>query len=125
MTKRLLGGAPGARWLVAGRGLAVGGNVNAEYYLADDQDQLTSAFNTIINGVRSCVFPLTGTVDPARAGEATISLDGQPLVFEDPNGWQLVGDDRVELFGSACEAVMNGEPAVTGFFPCGVINVPR
>jgi hypothetical protein len=113
----------------AGRGLPIGGSQNAAYYLANDQSQLTNAFNTIINGVRTCIFPLTGTVNRDRAGEATITLDGAPLGYEDPNGWQLIDDDTVELLGDACDAVMNADadnpPNVTGNFPCGVIDVPE
>lgn len=109
----------------AGQGLPVGGSQNADYYLANDQAQLATAFETIIYGVRSCVFRLNGQVDAERANEGSVYLDGNELGFEDPNGWRLSSPTEVEILGTACESIKQGNHTVTGDFPCGVVTVPR
>ncbi len=104
----------------AGKGLQVGGSQNATYYLANDQAALVAAFNEIIYGVRSCVFELEGQVSAADADQGVVTLDGQPLVHGDPNGWKLNPPNEVELVGSACDAIKSGDHQVSIDFPCGV-----
>lgn len=104
----------------AGKGLAVGGGTNAPYYQANDQPGLVKAFNEIIYGVRPCTFKLNGQVDPKEAGKGTVTVDGKPLGFEDPDGWKFNPPDEVELLGSACTTIKQGDHKVTIDFPCGV-----
>jgi hypothetical protein len=109
----------------AGQGLAIGGSQNATYYVANDQAQLEAAFDTIINGVRSCVLALNGVVNPNRASEGQVTLDGTQLVFEDPDGWRLVDTDKVELLGAACEAIKTGEHDIDVIFTCDIVTIPE
>lgn len=106
----------------AGVGLAVGGADNAPYYRALDAAQLVSAFDQIIDGVRSCTFSLNGTVDESRAGEGTVTLDGAALELD--VGWRLVDGSTIELIGAACDAVLaGGEHVIEAEFACGSFDV--
>lgn len=107
---------------------ATGGN--AEYFQANGTDQvaLGAALDAVIYGIRSCIFDLGGAVEinPERVGGARITIDaGAPLVYGDPNGWQLRTETQVELLGSACQQLKN--PATGGIkfdFPCDIF-LPR
>jgi hypothetical protein len=106
----------------AGQGLPVGGAQNAEYYEANNQAALEQAFNEIINGVRDCRLKLNGQVDASKASQGRVTLDGQPLGFEDANGWRLNNPTEIELLGTACEAIKTGDHDVRVVFPCGVVT---
>jgi hypothetical protein len=108
----------------AGQGLEVGGAQNAPFYQALDQDQLYDAFDTIINGVRDCIFTLEGNVVPGYEDQGTVILDGQKLGKDDPNGWKLNGSNEIQLLGEACESIQNGEHELSVDFPCGGYDAP-
>jgi len=107
---------------------AVGGN--AQYFQANGTDTvaLGDALNAVIYGIRSCVFDLAGAaeINPASASSARITLDdGAPLVFNDPNGWQLRTATQVELLGSACQQLKLPTTGGIAFdFPCDTL-IPR
>jgi von Willebrand factor type A domain len=106
----------------------VGGN--AQYFQATGTDTvaLGDALNAVIYGIRSCVFDLAGAADinPELAAAARITIDnGAPLVFGDPNGWQLRTPTQVELLGNACLQVKNPITGSIAFdFPCDSL-IPR
>jgi hypothetical protein len=94
------------------------------FYRANDQDQLAQAFDTIINGVRSCVFALNGSVKEGSEANGMVSLDGVPLKLNDPNGWRLASPSSIEFQGSACETIKSGDHKVAAAFTCDDF-VPR
>ncbi len=108
----------------AGAGLPIGGADKAPFYKALDPQALVNAFNTIINGVRSCTLKLNGTVDAAGAAAGKVSLDGMLLDYNDPNGWRLNAPDEIELLGTSCDAIKMGDHSITVEFPCGIV-VPK
>jgi von Willebrand factor type A domain-containing protein len=108
----------------AGQGLEVGGGQNAPFYQALDQDQLYDAFDTIINGVRDCVFTLDGNVVPGYEDQGKVVLDGESLPQDDPNGWKLNSSNEIQLLGEACEKIQNGEHELDVEFPCGGYDPP-
>jgi hypothetical protein len=110
----------------AGLGLPIDGSQgDATYYPANDPSALADAFNEIINGIRPCTLTLNGTIDPTKACEGTIYLDGNPLPCNDPNGWQANSPTEIELLGAACDAIQEGTHTISGDFPCGVVSIPE
>jgi len=103
---------------------------NAQFFQANGTDEaaLGAALDSVIYGIRSCVFDLAGAVEinPERVGAARITIDGGPaLVFGDPNGWQLLTETQIELVGSACQQLKNPATGRVSFdFPCDVFG-PR
>ncbi|MES1177385.1 MAG: vWA domain-containing protein [Myxococcales bacterium] len=105
----------------AGQGLAVDVDQTNRFYRANSQADLATAFDTIVNGVRSCVLTLNGTVDTASASTGSVVLDGKFLTYNDPNGWKLNSPTVLELQGTACSTIKNGDHDLKISFPCGVI----
>jgi hypothetical protein len=112
----------------AGVGLPVGGGQNAPFFGANDPGALKNEMKSIIQSTRSCIFRiLGGVVDPGLVDRATVTLDGNPLGFQDPNGFTYHQDRQtcqgakqcIELLGTACETLQDGnDHVVEGDFLC-------
>lgn len=107
----------------AGVGNAVGGGTNAPYYQALDPQALVDAFDTIINGARSCVYALNGEVQPGMESLGRVELDGSVLGYGSADGWQLNSPSEIELLGDACDAIKEGEHELVVTFPCDAVVV--
>jgi len=106
-----------------GVGLAADAATPAPLYTATSQEGLKSAFSTILTELpRSCVFSLNGRVATENADQGEVVLNGQTLVYNDDNGWILKQPDQVELTGTACTQVQEGEAALKINFPCAVFT---
>lgn len=90
------------------------------FYRAADATSLAQAFEDIVNGVRSCTFALDGVVT-GDGNDGTVTIDGNAVIKDDPNGWRLNGPSEVELLGTTCELVKTGDHSIDVSFPCGVI----
>lgn len=102
------------------------GDPSAEAYSALSTVELEAAFANIVGGVRSCSFALQGEVPDFHAPNGVVTLGGQPLTFDDPNGWALVNGNTVEIRGTACENLLSGTDEVNITFPCVVeLGLPR
>lgn len=106
----------------AGAGKPIGGADKAPFYQALDKQALIKAFDEIINGVRSCVLKLNGTVDAASAGAGKVFLDGSAIGYNDPDGWKLNAPDEIELVGASCAAIKQGDHSISVEFPCGIVT---
>jgi von Willebrand factor type A domain len=99
------------------------------FYRANDQGELASAFQTIVNGVRSCSFALNGMVKEGAENQGTVLLDGRVLPLDDPDGWRLSSPTTIELRGAACAAVKDDQRhELSASFTCGSIvpvEVPK
>lgn len=109
---------------VANAGTGTTSGPDAPFWKANNQSGLIDAFNTIIEGVRSCVFDLNGTVSQEAQSKGKVTLDGMTLTQDDANGWRLNSPSQVELVGDACEAIKSGDHDIKISFPCGSI-IPR
>lgn len=112
----------------AGQGLAVDVDTTNRYYLANDQAELAAAFDSIVAGVRSCVFTLNGTVAADRADTGSVVLDGKFLIYSDKDGWRLNSPSELELQGAACAALKkSGDHDLKIDFPCGdfIPTIPK
>jgi len=106
----------------AGVGLPVDGPEDAPYYVALDADELVAAFENIIGGVTGCVFTMDGEVDPSRAGDGMVALDG--VILEPGTDWRLLDGKTFEILGAACETIKDGnEHDVAAVFPCGSVVI--
>ncbi len=101
--------------------------VCAPTYEPADKQALIDALNDIIEGKRTCVFTLNGSVIPGKECSGTVTLNGMLLPCGDPNGWQLNSPTEIEFLGTACDTILN-DPAVQieASFPCdAVVEPPR
>jgi hypothetical protein len=97
---------------------------------AADQSMLAAQLSTALAGVKSCTFDLNninGTaikVDRNQLNKASIKVEGNtiPLDPGSANGWNMISDTTLELFGSACAAWRDPNAKNIEFnFPCEII----
>jgi len=97
---------------------------------ASDQTMLLTQLSTALAGVKSCTFDLTATggtpikVDLKQLNKATIKVEGNtvPLDTGNANGWDMVNETTVQLFGSACDKWRDPNSKTIDFnFPCEII----
>ena len=97
---------------------------------ASDQSMLLTQLSTALAGVKSCTFDLTATggtpikVDLKQLNKATIKVEGTtvPLDTGNANGWDMVNETTVQLFGSACDKWRDPNAKTIDFnFPCEII----
>jgi Mg-chelatase subunit ChlD len=90
----------------------------------NDRSALIGALSSVVAGVRSCVFDLTGRaqIDLAAASEGVVEIDGTRVPFAGPNGYRLNNSTEVELLGAACERLKSAEPRKVFIdFPCEAV----
>jgi hypothetical protein len=93
---------------------AGGGNV----YPGFSPGALSTAFDDIINGVRSCVIDLSGEIAKGKESSGVITLDGEELELDGADGWQANTPSQIELLGDACETIKSGDHDLSIKFPC-------
>jgi hypothetical protein len=70
-----------------------------------------------------CTFALGAPLSPSLC-QAEVTLNGQVLTCNDPNGWSAIDRFHILLDGSACELVQSGEPiAVQVRVPCSLLPI--
>ena len=97
---------------------------------AADQTMLAAQLSTALAGVKSCTFDLNNIngkaikVDRNQLNKASIKVEGTtvPLDPNSANGWNMISDTTLELFGAACDAWRNPNATNIEFnFPCEII----
>lgn len=85
---------------------------------------LTSAFTSLFAKTQSCLFEATnGKVKVASAAQGVVKMNDTTVPYDADNGWQLVGDDSVELVGSACTSLRATPGALVNItFPCDAVT---
>lgn len=97
------------------------GDPDAPFYVPSDQDAMVAAFEEIINGVRSCELTLDAAILPGQGDQGTVTVNGVEVPYDDPNGWQVNSPTEIELLGTSCEAIQEGDVEVTVEFTCQAI----
>lgn len=93
----------------------------ATFYTALDQASLAAAFQEIVAGVRECKLDLPMALPAEAAPSCTLTINDTEVPYDDPNGWALDGETKVELQGSACTAIQDGVVAIAMSCTCEVI----
>lgn len=101
-----------------------GGAVSSASIDGFSPGELGSAFQSIIDGVRSCAIDLDGMIESGKESTGTVTLDGEKLVLDDPDGWQVNTPTQIELLGEACETIKSGDHDLDISFPCGAFRPP-
>ena len=105
----------------AGQGVAAG-ETDVQWWLANDSQGLEDAFNTIVNGVRSCVLDLDGEMVAGKEASCEVKYTANgaetQLSMDDTNGWRVNSATQIELVGSACEAIKTGDVTASVACPC-------
>lgn len=108
----------------AGAGLPIDAADGAQLYVPTNPVQLRQQLLDLVGGSVSCDVTLNGVVDLDRAGEGIVTLDGQELAYEDPDGWVLVDEGTIRAQGQACTAFRQSPLSkLEATFPCEVFTV--
>jgi len=89
--------------------------------------QIQTAINTI---PPSCVLDLASLahpikVDRTKLSEGGVFLNGAPVPLDpnNMNGWDMISDTELELFGSACTTYQAATASLNLEFPCDIIII--
>jgi hypothetical protein len=111
----------------AGQGVdADPGELVSESFRVNSTDDLGDTLEAIVGGHLTCVIDLEGRVTSIRDGcvSARVTLNGEDVPCDGENGWMLINDHQMELFGTYCDELMNNpDSEVEAVFPCEVIVV--
>jgi hypothetical protein len=109
----------------AGQGIdADPGEAVADSFRVDSTDALAETLASIVGGHLTCVIDLQGRVTGGGDGCAygRVELNGSPVPCDEADGWKLINDRQLELFGSYCDDLLaDPEAAVSAVFPCTVV----
>lgn len=102
----------------AGQGFPIDDPKGADFYRGLDPQSLVQAFEDIISGARDCVLDLEGEVQQGMEDQCKVTIDGEPVNYNDPDGWRLNSPSKLELVGGACENIKTGEKELLVSCPC-------
>lgn len=94
---------------------------DAKFYQPSDKQALLDAFNEIINGVRDCTLTLQGMMVQGKEDTCSVTVNGSDVPYNDPNGWQANSPTEIELLGTTCDAIQDGQVTVDVSCPCDAI----
>jgi len=95
---------------------------------SSDQQALQNQLAKALSGVKSCVFDLSNIdgksikVDRTQLNKASVVIQGMTIALDSTNGWNMISDTQLQLFGSACDRwhdPMNND--IMFNFPCEII----
>lgn len=91
------------------------------YYPVMNQQDLVDALNAIVVIAGTCVFtippPPNGSTDQQHIG---VQVNGTEIPKDTghTNGWDYLGTNQVQVYGSSCNAIMAGNATVAIVFKC-------
>lgn len=95
----------------------------AKLYEPDTPEQLAADLELLIGGAIGCDIALNGEVNPNAACQGSVTLNGQPIACNDPNGWMLVDSRHIRLQGSACDQLMRDmNVSLKADFACSIFD---
>ena len=98
------------------------GASDAPYWEVGDDEGLRDALRTIIGGELSCLIEVNGEIVMDLVCSGRVTLNGEDLPCEDPNGWHAPDSKHIELLGDACDTLLNSaDPTLSAVFPCDAV----
>jgi hypothetical protein len=106
----------------AGAGLPIGGTEKARFFSVDDRKGLKGAFDTFVKNATECAFKLSGRVLDSSQGTVKIIGEEGFLTRASSDGWQVLDEDTLVIYGAACEKLKNNrDTRLEVTFPCNVV----
>jgi hypothetical protein len=90
-------------------------------FVPASRDELIQTMQELIGGA-GCQLTLQGSVAIDQACTGEVTLNGNPLVCDDDNGFRLIDERTVQLEGDACTSFLSADSFVSARFPCGVFS---
>lgn len=89
------------------------------YQASSSVAELTQQLQQILERVPLCEVQLEREVEAAELGPGSVTLDGQRLELNAPNGYRLKDARRLEIVGAACESLKNAGRRLAVRISCG------
>lgn len=109
----------------AGAGLPapVDGGPAAPYWFPREAGSLGDSLWQAVGAGLSCRLEIDGRVDPHRACEGSLRIDGEAVPCDAPGGgWRALDASHLELLGATCDALRRGEVrAIAAELPCELV----
>ena len=99
-----------------------GAGGNAKLYEPGSPAELTADLEGLVGGAIGCDIALDGTIQTNDACKGTVTLNGNPLGCNQPDGWKLLDKRHIQLQGKACKQLMDKNALVEARFPCDVFS---
>lgn len=96
------------------------GDPDAPFYVTHDAQELTDALVDVFSPDRPCSFTLDAPLSDQLVPGCALEVNGMEVVYDDPDGWGRIDDQNVELRGTACEAIQQGDATVELVCSCDV-----
>ena len=96
------------------------GTVDAQPYQALDQEQLVTAFEEIVYGVRDCELELNGEVQSGMVDQCVVTINDEELTYNED--WQLNNPSEIEILGEWCDTIQHGVVTIDVWCPCDGFN---
>lgn len=104
---------------LANAGQGVGeGDPDAAYFVGTDTGELVSSFESIVDEVRDCRLDLDGQLYDGLQTECEVLVNGQPVAYDDADGWKTNSSTQIELVGQACEDIQGGDVDISVSCSC-------
>ena len=72
------------------------------------------------------VGTLDGQVVDGKECEGVVTISGDPIPCNDPDGYRLNGPSVIEFLGASCDRIINDDdPQISASFPCDAIEGPN
>jgi len=88
------------------------GDPDAPFFVTHDDEELAEALGQIFQPVRACSFTLDQALPDELVPGCTVEVNGMPVTYDDPDGWNRPDEQTLELQGMACEAIQQGDVTV-------------
>jgi hypothetical protein len=108
-----------------GLGLAEEATPGAEIFEPLDPAALRQTLRNLIGGMIGCQVKLEGKLSVEKACDTygIVELNGETLGCDEPDGWQVIDAEHIQLNGAACDTWLGGTTAqIHAKFPCDVIR---
>jgi hypothetical protein len=112
---------------VAKAGQGLGPSDTIEPFRPQNDQMLRDTLRNIVGAEISCDITLDGSVEGGDPCLGQVELNGNALLCNDENGWELMDATHIRLMGSACEQLKSDASATLAVsFPCEVrIDFPQ
>jgi hypothetical protein len=90
-------------------------------FTPSNKDDLVSTLQQII-GNATCQVRLSGSVIAGKECSGEVSLNGNALACNQPDGWKLADASTVQLTGAACDTFLQTQSLVHAAFPCDAFS---
>lgn len=96
-----------------------GATGDTEHRPVEDEDSLLGELKRIAGEIATCSLLLEDP--PASAEFVLVTLDGEPLALDAPDGWSLIDGTTIQLSGASCETFRSGPHAVEASVQCEIV----